>query len=260
MGRAAACCGNARIKTAPGELGVDAQQPGRLGHQLGLRHIAVAVVAGFRQGELQAGLDPLGAVMGDAQALGELIGGLEPNPPHVTSQPIRLPADHLDRLVPVGLVDPHRQRGRHPHPLEEDHHLLDGLLFLPGGGDHPGAFGTKTGHLDQPPWRLLDHLQGGLAEMLHDPLGHLGSDPFDQPRAEVAADPLNRRRQHGVVGLDLELAAVLGMAGPAAPQPQALPGLGPQQRPDHRQQVTGTVGGHPGHGVAGLLIGVGDPL
>ena len=169
------------LKTTPGELGVHAQQPRRLGHQLGLGEIAVAVVAGLRQGELQAGLDPLRAVMGNPQALGDLIGGLEPDPPHITGQPVRLPADYLDRLILVGLVDPHRQRGRHPHPLQKDHHLLDGLLLLPGGGDHPGAFGTKARHLDQPPWRLLDHLQGGLTEMVHDPLGHLGPDPLDQP-------------------------------------------------------------------------------
>ena len=169
------------LNTAAGKPGLHAQQPRRLANQLGLRQIAVAVVAGLRQGELQAGLDPLRAVMGNAQAPGDLIGGLEPDPPHLAGQPVRLSPDHLDRLILVGLVDPHRQRGRHPHPLEEDHHLLDGLLLFPGGGDHAGAFGTQASHLDQPPWGLLDHLQGGLAEVLHDPLGHPGTDPLDQP-------------------------------------------------------------------------------
>src|SRR6185437_16094190 len=32
----------------------------------------------------------------------------------------------------VFLVDPHRQRGRHPDALQEDHHFLDGLLLGPG--------------------------------------------------------------------------------------------------------------------------------
>src|SRR5215217_2804967 len=63
----------------------------------------------FRQRELQAGLDPLRAVVGDTQAAGELVGGLEPDPPHLAGQPVRLPPHHLDRLVPVGLVDPYRQ-------------------------------------------------------------------------------------------------------------------------------------------------------
>jgi hypothetical protein len=60
--------------------------------------------------------------------------------------------------------------------------------------------------------------------------------------------------------LGLELAAVLGMAGPPSPQAQALTGLGSQQRTDHGQQVTGTSGRHASDGVAGLLVGVGDPL
>jgi hypothetical protein len=167
--------------------------------------------------------------MGDTKALGDLVGGLEPDPPHLAGQPVRLPADHLDRLIPVSLVDPHPKRGGHAHPLQEDHHLLDGLLFGPGGGDHLGALGAKARNLDQPTRCLLDHLQSGRAEVVHDPLGHLGADPFDQPRAEIAADPLDGRRQHSGVALDQELAAVLGVAGPAALQAQALPGLCPKQ-------------------------------
>jgi hypothetical protein len=174
----------------------------------------MAVLGGLRERELQAGLDPLGTVVGDTQAAGELVGGLEPDPPHVGGQPIRFAADHLDGLIPVGLVDPHPQRGRHPNALQEDHHLLDGLLLGPGGGDHGRPFGAKPRDLDQPFGVLLDHLQGGLAEVVDDPLGHLGTDPFDQPRTEVAADSLDGGRQHGLVGLDLELPAILWVAGP----------------------------------------------
>jgi hypothetical protein len=97
------------LKTAPGKLRVYAQQPRRLGNQLGLREVAVAVLAGFGQGELQAGLDPLRAVVGDAKALGDLVGGLEADAPHLGGQPVRLAPDYLDRLVLVGLVDPYRQ-------------------------------------------------------------------------------------------------------------------------------------------------------
>jgi hypothetical protein len=94
--------------------------------------------------------------------------------------------------------------------------------------------------------------------VVHDPLGHPGPDSLDQPRAEVAADALDGRRKHRLVGLHLELAAVLGMAFPAAPQTQAFPGLRPKQRPDHRHKVSRPPRGHPGDGVAGLLVGVGD--
>ena len=64
-----------------------------------------------------------------------------------------------------------------------------------------------------------------------------------------------------VYELDLELPPVLRVRAPPAHQPQALPRLRPQQRTHHRQQIrTGAVGGHPGDRVAGLLVGVGDPL
>jgi hypothetical protein len=255
-----ALLGHQLLQAASGELGVDVEQLGCLGDQLGLGQVAVAVLSRLRQGELQAGPDPLGAVVRDAQAAGELVGGLEPDPPHVGGQPIRLPADNLDGVVAVGLVDPHPKRGGHPHPLQEDHDLLDGLLLGPGGGDHGGALGAEPRDLDQPARPLLDHLQGGRAEVVHDPLGHPGPDPLDQPRAQVAADSLDGCRQDGGVGLDLELTAVLGMAGPPAPQAQALPGLRSQQRTDHGQQITGTSGRHASDGVAGLLVGVGDPL
>jgi hypothetical protein len=155
--------------------------------------------------------------VGDAEALGDRVGGLEADAPDVGGQPVRLAADHVDRLVPVGLVDPHRQRRGDTNALQEDHHLLDRLLLLPRTGDHPGALGPKTGDLDQAARLLLDHLQGGLAEVIDDPLGHLGADALDQSRAEVAADALDGGGQHRLVGLDLELAAVLRVAAPPAP-------------------------------------------
>ena len=120
--------------------------------------------------------------------------------------------------------------------------------------------GPRPGHLDQPAWLLLDDLQGVQAEVVDDPLGDLRADALDQPGAEVAADALDGGRQHGGVGLDLELLAVLGMGGPAALHPQGLAGLGAQQRADDGEQVAGPVGGDPGDGVAGLLVGVRDPL
>jgi hypothetical protein len=62
--------GDQLLQAALGEPGLHAEQLGRLGHQLGLGQVAVPVLGGLRQGELQAGLDPLGAVMRDAQDAG----------------------------------------------------------------------------------------------------------------------------------------------------------------------------------------------
>ena len=85
--------GDQLLQAAAGEVGVHAQQPSRLGDQLRLGQIAMTILAGLRQRELQAGLDPLGAVVGDAEALGDLVRGLEPNPPHLGGQPVRLAPD-----------------------------------------------------------------------------------------------------------------------------------------------------------------------
>ncbi|GAA4721775.1 hypothetical protein Prum_010550 [Phytohabitans rumicis] len=43
--------------------------------------------------------------------------------------------------------------------LQEDHHLLDGLLLLPGLRDHPGALRPETRHLHQPARVQLKHGQ-----------------------------------------------------------------------------------------------------
>jgi hypothetical protein len=124
--------------------------------------------------------------------------------------------DDLDGLLPVGLVDPHGQRGRDPDPLEEDHDVLDGLLLLPGLLDHGRPGGAEAGHAAQPPRVLLEHPQGVDAELVDDALGHLGADAPDQPGAQVAADALDGGGQHRPVAAHLELTPVQRMVPPAA--------------------------------------------
>ena len=110
---------------------------------------AVALVGGLRQGVLQARLDPLRAVVRDADGLGDLVGGEEADAPDVGGQPVGLVLHDGDRGVAVLLVDAHRDGGGDPDALEEDHDLLDGLLLLPGGGDHLGPLGAEAGDLDR---------------------------------------------------------------------------------------------------------------
>jgi len=55
------------------------------------------------------GLDAVGAVVGNAQALRDGIRRLEADAPHVSGQPLWLVFDHRDRGVTVGLVDAHGQ-------------------------------------------------------------------------------------------------------------------------------------------------------
>ena len=147
-----------------------------------------------------------------------------------------------------------------PDALQEHHHLLDRLLFLPGGGDQPGALRPEVGHLDEPLRCRLDHVEGGHPEVVHDLLGQLRADALDQPGAEVAQDALHRGGQHGGVVLDVELPAVLRVGAPPAAQPQRLAGLGAQQRPDHGDQVTPAAGIDLRDGVAVVFVGIGDPF
>ena len=232
-----------------------------VGDQVGRGQVAVAVVGGLGQGVGQAGLDPLRAVRGDADRGGDRVRGLEPDAPHVGGQPVRLMADDGDRRVAVLLVDPHRQRRRHPDALQEDHHLLDRLLLGPGGGDHRGPLGAQPVDLDQPAGLVLDDVHDVHAEMRDHAFGHHRADALDQPRAQVLLDARGGGGQHRGVGVHLELPAVPRVAGPAAAQPQELADLGAEQRPDGRDQLrAASFGRDPGDRVPGLRIGERDPL
>ena len=214
------------------QVGGHAEDLRGVGEQVRLGQVAVPVVGGLGQRVLDAGLHPLRAVVRDPDRLGDRVGGLEPDPPHLGGQPVRLVAHHRDRRVAVLLVDPHRQRGGHPDALQEDHHLLDGLLLLPRPPDHRRAFRAQPGHLDQPPRLLLDHPQRVHAEVPDDPAGGPRPDPLDQPRAEVAFDALDRGRQHRGVRVDLELPPVPAGASPTGPTSRRLsPGCTPSSAP-----------------------------
>lgn len=91
----------------------------------------------------------------------------------------------------------------------------------------------------------------------------------DESRTQVALNALGRGREYGGVVLDGELAAVLGVARPAALHTKTLARLGAQQVAHYRHQrlaaagsraVRGASGQDAGDCVAGLVIGVGDAL
>jgi len=220
----------------------------------------VPLPGGLRQHVLQAGLDPLGAVVRDPRGGGDGVRRLEPDAPDLGGQAVRLGADDVDRGAAVLLVDAHGQRGGHAHALQEDHDLLDRPLLLPRRGDQPGPLRAEAGHLGQPRRLLLDHPQRVGAEVVDDPLGQLGADALDQARAQVAADALHGRGQHGGVVLDHELPAVLRVGAPPAVQAQRLPRLRAEQRAHDGDQGVAPAGVDPGDGVAGLRVGEGDAL
>jgi hypothetical protein len=75
----------------------DVEDLGRLGDELRLGKVAVAVVVGgLGQRVGQAGLDALGAVARDADRGGDRVGGLESDAPDVGREAVRVLLDGLD--------------------------------------------------------------------------------------------------------------------------------------------------------------------
>ena len=182
----------------------------------GLGEITVAVVGGLRQRVGEAGLDALGAVLGDADGSGDRVGGLEADAPHVGGEFVRLLLDGLFRFVAVLLVDLHREGRGDADALQEDHDLLDRLLLGPGVLDARAALRAEARDLDEAAGLVVDDVHDVGAEVVDHPFGHDGADALDQAGSEVPSDALLCRREHGGVGVDVELAAVLHVRGPAA--------------------------------------------
>lgn len=219
------------------EPGVDLEQLHPVGDQPLLGQEAVPLVGGLRKGVLEPGLDPLGAVVRDADGLRDAVGGEESDAPDVGSQPVGLVLHDGDRGVLVLLVDADGDGGGDADALEEDHDLLDRLLFLPGRGDHLRPLRAESGHLHEALRVLLDDVQGVDAEVGGDAVGHDRPDALDQARSEVAADALDGRREDRRVVVDLELLAELRVRGPTPLHPQGLAGLGTEERADDGEQV-----------------------
>ena len=105
------------------QIGGHAEDLRGVGEQVRLRQVAVPVVGGLGQRVLEAGLHPLRAVVRDPDRLGDRVGGLEPDPPHLGGQPVRLIPHHARstrrrtscRSAPPARWTPRRLAGR-PSP------------------------------------------------------------------------------------------------------------------------------------------------
>ena len=75
-------------------------------------------------------------ILGEAQLLGDLVGGDEADPEDVRRQAVGVLPDDVDRLVPVLLEDPGGIARADAVGLQEDHDRADLLLLLPRLLDH----------------------------------------------------------------------------------------------------------------------------
>ena len=100
----------------------------------------MAIVHGFGQSVGDAGSDPDHGRFLDAELHGDSIGGLEPDPTDVASQPVWVLGHYLNGIGSVGFVDAHRPCRADAVAVQEDHDLSNDLLLGPGIRN---AFGTE---------------------------------------------------------------------------------------------------------------------
>jgi hypothetical protein len=205
-----------------------------------------------------AGAQRRGAV--DAEALGQLVGRLEAEAPHVGGQAVRVGPHQLQRALAVGLVDAHRPRRADAVRLEEDHDAAHRLLLLPALADALDAPGADALDLLEVRRALVDDFQGALAEHVHDLAGEVGADALDQPRAEVLDDALAGVRRHGAQAVGLELRAVVAVLHPRAGRLDVLAGGGAGEVADDRDEAAAAVGLHAQHREAALGVVRGHAL
>ncbi len=111
--------------------------------------------------------------------------------------------------------------------MQEQHDLADDLLFGPAGGDPRGPHRADALDLAQPIGISLDELEDGLTEAFHQTLRVGRADAADHAGAEIALDPIERRRRSRLEKGRSELQAVGPVVRPGAG------GLNPLAGRDH---------------------------
>ncbi len=171
----------------------DAEQARRLAREALARHEHVALAGRFFQHVAHAGGDAHRRLLFDAQRRRELVGRQKADAPHVERQPVGVLAHARDRGRAVALVDARRERRRDAVALQEHHHLAHLALAGPRLADRSRARRADAGDLADAARVAVEHLERGDPEPLDDAPRELGADALDQPRAEVAANAVQRR-------------------------------------------------------------------
>ena len=143
---------------------VDLEQRRGARDQLGARQGAMALAERILEHVAEAGAQAERRVRRDAEALGQLIGGLEADAADVARQPVRILADHLDRAFAVGLEDARGAQRAEPMRMQEQHDVAHRPLLAPGGRDPSGEAAPDARHLAQALRLALDHLEHLIAE------------------------------------------------------------------------------------------------
>ena len=215
----------------------DLQQLDREGRQLLQGEPAVPLVHGLAEGVADPCPHPDGRRELYTELLGDGVGRAEANAADVARQAVRVLADHLDGVCPIGLVDAHRAGGSDPIGVEEQHDLPDHLLLCPTGDDFVGALGTDAGHFPQAVRLLLDQIEHRGTERPHQPLGVDRPDSADHARPEVTLDPVQGSRRTGFEEIRLELQPMGAVIDPDTTDLHPLAGRDRGGVGGHRHQI-----------------------
>ena len=220
----------------------------------------MAVAPGLRErvGETRAGSQD--RVFGNAELAGDVIGGLEADAGNITREEIGIGTHFLDRLVAVGLINPHSAAGADAIGVEENHDLPHDFLFGPGCADRAPPFRADSPHLLQPHGLTVDNVEHTLAKFLNQLLGIDGSDAFDETTCEVFFDSLPRGGCARLEKVRLELRAMVAILNPSPLGGEPFPRIDARGAADDSDQVALSIDFHPHNAKSRFLVVKSDPL
>jgi hypothetical protein len=239
---------------------IDLEQRRRARDQLLPRQRAMALAERLLEHVAEARAQAERRVRSNAEAFGQLIGGLEPDAADVAGEAIRIFADRLDRALAVGFEDARGAQRAQPVRMQEQHDVAYRPLFAPGGRDPPGEAPPDPRHFAQALRLALDHLEHLVAERRDQLFGHRAADAFDHARAEIRLDALERVRRHRDHGPGAELQAIARAGLPLAVGAHDLAGRHPRALADHGHRLALLGELDPQHAKAALGIVERDPL
>ena len=182
-----------------------------------LLHTEMPLHLGVCQRVQERCVDPLLRSGREADAGCDPIRGFEARPCQLT-EPVGMVLHNIHGLFPILSVELYRAVGGDSIGCEKGDHVARGPVGQIRVADLLESSLADTGDVQQLLRLPIQHLQRHVAEGGVDLFGDLRADALDLPGTEIADDALPGGDNDLIVAVHLELGAVLGVSGPAAPE------------------------------------------
>ena len=169
------------------------EQPARARAGLVARQAAISVLHRRRDHARDAGAQADRRRGVDVEAGCDPVGGREPEARQVEGEAVGVRRDDVDRVGPVGPVNPHQQRACDAALAEEGRDVAHRAVRGPGLGDDLGPARADAAHPRDLVGLALDHVEHPRPEGRDEALREGGSDPPDEaggqepPRSSTVA-------------------------------------------------------------------------